>query len=212
MDARIGRIVSLLLALVSIFLAQTTANPLDSARCEELQLLYEIDYISAKVPERERTRAISLLHHAPPPTTHPTPGSISRRALLPSVTNITYRLLQLYFIEPMRTGTSNMQADMNNDLDAAFSSYLRAVEALRDDYPPLFRFAFSYGALQLHFDCPHPLNKQNVRDALTLVMFVVQIFGAALLRLQIWSAVMAGLVVTFGVLPRLPGSQHAVFG
>ena len=105
-----------------------------------------------------------------------------------------------------------MGTDMRNDLDAAFDSYLRAIESIKADHPPLFRLSLAYGAFRLEFDCPNPLNKDAVKDSIILLTFVMKIFGAALFRLQIWSAVAAGLVVTFGVLPRLEGSQHAITG
>ena len=134
--------------------------------------------------------------------------SDSRRHLL-NFSSIAYRLIDVYFIEPMQSGTKDMKNDIVYDLEAALTSVLRAVEKIRRDQPPLNRMSLTYGDLEFELYSPNPLDFDVIQEVIILSISAMKKFGAILFRL---GAFAIGLVVTFGVRPRLSGSQNTITG
>ena len=127
---------------------------------------------------------------------------------LPHIGSMIFRALQIQIFRPI----DDQLKAMGDDLDAAFASFQRALAWIKADHPPLFRISLGYGALQLRFDCPNPMNLETVKSALELATFAYKIFGAALWRGQMWSAYGFAIIVTFGVLPQFRGFQNAING
>lgn len=203
-------------AIILIFVTEAVASPLHSlnhdnglARAPEDSPVSRMDIspitISNRVPVSDvasytRQGNTSLIADAPKPY------SLQPRDL-PEFAGMTWRIVKVYIFDPVGSELLKIGADM----DEAFLAYQRALESIKADHPPLFRLSLTYGALQLRFDCPNPMNLDSVKEIVGFFAFTGRIFPAALKRIYFRSAYGIAILVTFGILPELfPRGLHNV--
>ena len=134
-----------------------------------------------------------------------TPRSLHLRRALPQIAGMMYRYLEVNAIEPL---VSEFQS-MMDDLDTAFENYLRTLDSIEADHPPLFHLSLHYGALNLDLECKNPMNLEIVKEIVKFLTYTVHVFGrACFFRLLFYWGYASAIVVAFGALPMLAPAQR----
>lgn len=129
---------------------------------------------------------------------HTTSG-LSRRSR--PAPGLTYRFYDVYVVKPVSAEVEKIA----EDIWSAFLSYQDVVTKLEEaDHPPYFNFTLGYGCLSLSMTCSNPLHSDDVREILSILLFMTMMGWAALFRAVFWTLNGAVIALLFTDLPRHP--------